>query len=322
MVGTMASSRLSRALVACLMVYSAELTNAEDAFESWVARLDDVSLPEEASVLDLRISKGVGARGYESARISVVSLNPSLEFRFPHRHGFSQKFLHRWTHEYDLGTKEHKCNTTAVFRDSRVANDGECLLLCNLAQGTHKEPRCASYTYFEKESLCQLADDSCGTLIKDSKATATYRNLGHRYLHSALVRLSEGRHNIFRFQDGGQAVSASVWLPTQGTGTSGIVWSDPCFSGRWVNCLYGETWDTFHQGPEMINAISQDPQIHFFSILGDNFYDQDGRLTKAIYDRMSLETKSKFLLTALGNHDIWVSFFCSICYVDVCFVVV
>ena len=34
--------------------------------------------------------------------------------------------------------------------------------------------------------------------------------------------------------------------------------------------------------------------------------DQDGRLTKAIFDRLSLAVKSKVLLTTAGNHDLWV----------------
>lgn len=42
------------------------------------------------------------------------------------------------------------------------------------------------------------------------------------------------------------------------------------------------------------------------ALLGDNFYDRDGRLTTAFYDGISLEAKSKILMTVSGNHDLWV----------------
>ena len=40
--------------------------------------------------------------------------------------------------------------------------------------------------------------------------------------------------------------------------------------------------------------------------LGDNFYDQDGRLTKRLFDELSLDVKSTLLEVVAGNHDIWV----------------
>ena len=44
-----------------------------------------------------------------------------------------------------------------------------------------------------------------------------------------------------------------------------------------------------------------------WAVLGDNFYDQDGRLTKALWDTLSLDFKRTMLLTTPGNHDIWVA---------------
>ena len=41
----------------------------------------------------------------------------------------------------------------------------------------------------------------------------------------------------------------------------------------------------------------------FFTILGDNFYDQDGRLNSVMFDKFSMDVKSKFLMTTIGNHD-------------------
>ena len=39
---------------------------------------------------------------------------------------------------------------------------------------------------------------------------------------------------------------------------------------------------------------------------GDNFYDQDGRTTKSIYDKFSMKVKAKVLYSVPGNHDVWV----------------
>ena len=77
-------------------------------------------------------------------------------------------------------------------------------------------------------------------------------------------------------------------------------------AGRWVDCRWGLPWETFNRTTTMLNALASAGDIDFFGVLGDNFYDQDGRLTKAVWDRLNLDFKSKFLLTMPGNHDIWV----------------
>jgi len=56
----------------------------------------------------------------------------------------------------------------------------------------------------------------------------------------------------------------------------------------------------------MINALAENRNMSFFQILGDNFYDQDGRLTRALFDSLSLDVKSKIFMTVAGNHDLWV----------------
>ena len=80
-------------------------------------------------------------------------------------------------------------------------------------------------------------------------------------------------------------------LPAKGVGVRGVVIADPCFSGRWVGCDWALQWDTFNRSVQMLNALAAAGDIDFFGILGDNFYDQDGRLTRALWDRLSLEFK-------------------------------
>ena len=52
--------------------------------------------------------------------------------------------------------------------------------------------------------------------------------------------------------------------------------------------------------------VTENDKVDYFALLGDNFYDQDGRLTRAIWDQLSIQTKSVMLQTVPGNHDHWI----------------
>jgi len=41
-------------------------------------------------------------------------------------------------------------------------------------------------------------------------------------------------------------------------------------------------------------------EMDFWSVLGDNWYDQDGSLSDEIFGQFSLQTKSKLFLTTPG----------------------
>mmetsp|Transcript_30860 Transcript_30860/g.62259 ORF Transcript_30860/g.62259 Transcript_30860/m.62259 type:complete len:304 (+) Transcript_30860:518-1429(+) len=56
----------------------------------------------------------------------------------------------------------------------------------------------------------------------------------------------------------------------------------------------------------MLNAAFADPSMDFFAILGDNFYDQTGELTKTFFAQLSPDVKRRFLMAVNGNHDNWV----------------
>ena len=268
------------------------------AFEPWVSRL---GRPLSSGVLDLRVAKGMRSRGYGAVRVSVITLGAvppaSLRTSSDVNFTYSAPFQYRWTHAFDLGTLHRRCSAASVLSSHEVGSDAECLHLCSAA------PSCAFYSLFEAAigpSRCELAGQECA-LEEDALATATYANLGRVWLHSGVAKLRAGR-NVLRV--GGEAVS--IELPAEGAGTAGIVWSDPCFSGRWVNCAMSESWDLFQESHAMLNAVAEDPSVHFIQVLGDNLYDQDGRLTHALWSRLGRSVKSKFLMTTIGNHDMWV----------------
>ncbi|CAE8632029.1 unnamed protein product, partial [Polarella glacialis] len=121
------------------------------------------------------------------------------------------------------------------------------------------------------------------------------------FLHSALVDLQPGSNTL---SIGGQQVV--VDLPAEDAGIRGILWSDPCFSSKFINCKYADRFQTFNHSIAMLNAAFADPSMNMFSILGDNFYDQTGELAKTFFDRLSPDVKRRFMLVINGNHDSWV----------------
>ncbi|CAK9099563.1 Hypothetical protein SCF082_LOCUS46630, partial [Durusdinium trenchii] len=272
-----------------------------DAFEDWVqdwGKEQRARVAQMSPSLDLRVTKALGDRGYDKVRVSVVTYgNRSFDdFVFD----VVEPFATKWTHSYDLGERGVRCHDASLLMEPpQVTEDAGCLEACN------RETRCAYYTFFRRAALrqhrCVLWTADC-VKVNAPFALGTYRKLGQRFLHSALVNVKPGEN---RLMIGGQEVV--VRHPARGAGVSGVIWADPCMSSRWVGCVWGEWIGAFDRSHDMLNAVAQDPNLSFFQILGDNFYDQDGRLTQAMFDGFSLQSKSLILQTVAGNHDIWVA---------------
>jgi len=288
-----------RAIALCLLAWTSNIVLGDDTFESW---LQFQAAKPLSKTLDLRVAKALGSRGYDQVRITVISEGPAnLELKRVGSDEISnfsiiEPFRYRWTHAYDLGSRNRKCSDSSIIEDKIVAFDANCLAACNA------EEKCKYYTWYASERRCQLADASC-ELEWSLFTTATYENFGLRFMHSEIVQVEPGTEN--KFEVAGQEFS--VIIPRHDGLVSGVVWADPCFSERWIPCLYSWLWNAFERSYTMLNALAEDPNMHFFEILGDNFYDQDGRLTKALFDRFSLKAKSKVLHAVAGNHDFWIT---------------
>jgi len=188
--------------------------------------------------------------------------------------------------------------------DTESLADESCLDACT------NEPKCKFYTYFPgKKSFplksspqprCELSF-SCD-YVPNKTAEATYAKAGDWFLRSAIVTVKPDIDNIFLVDD----QEITIRIPSQHEGTKGVIISDPCLINRWVHCEHGKDWHAYSRTVEMMNSLAKDPDLHFFQMLGDNFYDQDGRITKVVYDALSVEVKSKILVTVPGNHDVWV----------------
>lgn len=86
----------------------------------------------------------------------------------------------------------------------------------------------------------------------------------------------------------------------------GIIIGDPCITSQWVQCVYINKFQPFNRITELLNAMFEHEDMDFWTILGDNFYDQDGIASAGWMSALSDSTKSHIFQTVAGNHDYWV----------------
>lgn len=122
-------------------------------------------------------------------------------------------------------------------------------------------------------------------------------------LHSSMVAVTPGTRQNFSFAGG---VTASLWLPAQGAGVAGVLVADPCVHGSKVGCTFGTKFNTTKRLMPLLNAFVSHDDVDFWGILGDNFYDQQGKLTHALYAQLELATLGKISVMVPGNHDYYV----------------
>jgi hypothetical protein len=217
----------------------------------------------DSSPLDLRITRALGSKGYDYVRISVVSHLPEpphADFAFT----YSSPFVGRWEAGFDLGVSSTTCSSDPISSSSEAGVcDGDCILLCTNS---------ADCKYYNFDGMTCSLYDTCDFAPVENTKSVTYTKSGQNFLHSAVVKVNAGEKTTLKI-DG---TDVEVNLPKENAPTSGIVWSDPCISGRWVGCQQSDV--ALERSVEMMNALSKDDSWHYFQILGDNFYDQGERL--------------------------------------------
>lgn len=104
----------------------------------------------------------------------------------------------------------------------------------------------------------------------------------------------------------------TVRLPAEGAGSVGIAVADPCFSSRNIPCFYGDKLQTFARLSALLNAAASPKAslggasgLDYWMVLGDNFYDKDGSLSRQFFDVLSLDIKATPFASTPGNHDFW-----------------
>jgi len=98
----------------------------------------------------------------------------------------------------------------------------------------------------------------------------------------------------------------NFYVPAEGEGVVGTIIADPCFNNEYLNwCTFGDQLNTLERTPALLNAINAHDDTHYWGILGDNFYDQNGEPSATFFSKLSMDTKTKFFVSVPGNHDYW-----------------
>jgi hypothetical protein len=95
-------------------------------------------------------------------------------------------------------------------------------------------------------------------------------------------------------------------LPAEGGSVTGVFVADPCYtSASGVDCSGGERLKVLETLTAVLNNALESDEFHYWGILGDNFYDNDGTISRCFFDRFSLQARAKPFISVPGNHDFW-----------------
>mmetsp|Transcript_114546 Transcript_114546/g.220644 ORF Transcript_114546/g.220644 Transcript_114546/m.220644 type:complete len:446 (-) Transcript_114546:35-1372(-) len=105
-----------------------------------------------------------------------------------------------------------------------------------------------------------------------------------------------------------QGQRINVTLPAEGSSVTGLFVADPCFSSLGgLNCPNGDRMQIREHLTQIINQLVGSDEFDYWGIIGDNFYDRDGKLTDQFFKGVNLSAKVKPFLTVPGNHDFWIA---------------
>lgn len=120
------------------------------------------------------------------------------------------------------------------------------------------------------------------------------------YYHSKMITVNPGEATKLLIDNN----VVNIEIPKKGGATGGILLADICLSQDRY-CVYGGTWKVKERSTKFLNAVMKESGMHWWYIIGDNFYDQRGGVTKSYYDLLSLDAKRKASGVVMGNHDYW-----------------
>jgi len=155
---------------------------------------------------------------------------------------------------------------------------------------------------YNKLRISVVSNKSFDDELFSYSSSFKYRWTG-KYLSTGVVTVNPGEKN--KISIAGKEID--IFLPKEGDGVRGIIIADPCFTSDWIYCGYANKFQTFNHTIEFLNAIGAYNDVHYYQILGDNFYDQAGDASALWFQSLSTEMKTKFFSTVPGNHDFWVN---------------
>eukprot|EP00397_Hematodinium_sp_SG-2012_P029732 GEMP01031438.1.p1 GENE.GEMP01031438.1~~GEMP01031438.1.p1 ORF type:complete len:335 (+),score=48.36 GEMP01031438.1:452-1456(+) len=97
-------------------------------------------------------------------------------------------------------------------------------------------------------------------------------------------------------------------MPKSTDGVAAVFVGDPCFRDihskiALIGCFFSSKYRTYENTPRLLNAFV--PQMDFWSLMGDNWYDHSGYVTKLISLKFDDAIKNVPFVTVPGNHDYW-----------------
>ena len=128
-------------------------------------------------------------------------------------------------------------------------------------------------------------------------------------LSSKLVQLRTGQSVDVPFRWMHGDAYASIHLPKQGDGVTGLMIADPCvYVGLGAvpgMCTAGNRFKTADRIPEFTNAVMAAGNVSYWATLGDNWYDPTGKTSQTLYAKYSKQTLQALNVVVPGNHDYW-----------------
>ena len=126
-------------------------------------------------------------------------------------------------------------------------------------------------------------------------------------LNTGIATVTPGQKTSFKIG----SESFDVFVPAKGEGVRGVLIADPCISSENIICIYKNRFQIYEHLTSLLNAINSHDDVHFWTILGDNFYDQKGDISKTWFSALSTATKTKVMATVPGNVSLhWIRMQC------------
>jgi len=270
------------------------------------------NLPVNVSTtgFDVRVSKGLYTRGYGFVRLSVIG------DQFP---GFSAPSARTYRSvswgscasiSFSPISDRKICEAAAVAlgldaglmeKQAKIDPSAPSTLGCHISkQASGNQLLLGSGTLDAKQDgLQQLL---CQPQFYQDRF---YRKWTSKYLETEIVHVGPVGTDVSMHQK-----KLHLSLPQPGTGVAGIIFSVPCsFSSATAigpTCTNARQAEIVERLAVMLNQLlGTGNAFHFWAILGNNFYDQNGKVSTDFFERLSLSAKLKPLITVPGNYDFW-----------------
>ena len=149
--------------------------------------------------------------------------------------------------------------------------------------------------------ITSISDGPLSSDVFEYSAPFKYR-WTDKFLNTGVMMVKSGTSTSVTIN----GTTYDFFVPAEGEGVIGVFIADPCFNNQYLSwCTFGDVLNTAERTPAILNAIHEHNDTHYWGILGDNFYDQNGVPTSHFFSKLSKQSKTKLFISVPGNHDYW-----------------